>query len=172
MKHSKKSTRRAGAVKTRAKAKATEKVEEKLISVVDACRKILNTDNKEDGGKIHAEALKTFPKMSKVERTSLDLCLSAVISPDIRGDAEASIADLEDAPSRSSTPETVETELKTTTPELSQEDVVMMDIDREPSPGLYRPFEVREGGPMELDGGRKRRKTRRGGRKHKSTRKH
>jgi hypothetical protein len=164
VKHSKKSTRRAGAVK--------KPVPPKFSSVADACRKILKARTAANAEKFHAEALTIFPAISEVEKSSLDLCLSAVITPELKGDAEAAIADLESAPSRSSTPETIETELKTVSPTSSQEDIMMMDIDREPSPGLYRPFEVREGGPMELDGGRKRRKTRRGGRKHKSTRRH
>jgi hypothetical protein len=160
VKHSKKSTRRAG-------AKAAIP---KFSSVVDACRKILKARTAANAEKFHAEALKIFPEMSDVEKSSLDLCLNAVQVPELKEDAENAIADLEGAPSRSSTPESVETELKTISPESSQMD--MMDIDREPSPGLYREIEVREGGPMELDGGRKRRKTRRGGKKRKTTRRH
>jgi hypothetical protein len=162
VKRSKKSTRRAG-------AKAAIP---KFSSVVDACRKILKARTVANAEKFHAEALAIFPEISDVEKSSLDLCLNAVQVPELKEDAENAIADLESAPSRSSTPETVETELKTITPESSQEDMMMMDIDREPSPVSYREIEVREGGPMELDGGRKRRKTRRGGKKRKTTRRH
>ena len=164
VKHSKKSTRRAGAAKTRAKAKVT--------TVVEACRKVLGADTFNAAKKYHAEALKMFPEMTDVEKETLDLCLNGAQFAELRPEAEAGIEDLESAPSRSSTPETVETELKTITPDTSQEDMMMMDIDREPSPTDFKPMINAEEVPMELDGGRKRRKTRRGGKKRKTTRRH
>jgi hypothetical protein len=158
---SRKHTRRAGA----------KAVAAKFASVADACRKILRARSK-NAEKLHAEASALFAGMNEEQQTALDTCLAATVTPELKEDAEALIESIEDMPNPSPAPSAAPSRSTTPSTVTASEGEDLMEIERdvvEPQFPIINAEEV----PMELDGGRKRRKSRRGGRKHKkSTRRH
>ena len=159
-KHSRRHTRRAGAKAAVAK----------FSSVADACRKILRARSK-NAEKLHAEATALFAGMTEEQQNALDTCLAATSTPELKEDAEAMIESIEGSPNPSPAPSAAPSRSTTPSTVTASEGEDMMDVEYAPPPAPFIPT-VREGGPMEIDGGRKRRKTRKGGRKHKNTRRH
>lgn len=66
-----------------------------FASVVDACRKILDTKSERQIKKHYGDATKAFKEMSEEEQNALDMCFNAALGNLPREEAEQAIQDLE-----------------------------------------------------------------------------
>lgn len=117
------STRRGGAFK----------------SVVEACRKILDTKSERQIKKHHADALKTFKEMSEEEQNALDTCMNAALNYVPKEEAEQAIRDLEGEEE----PAPVEAALA----EGARLGIVVPDADKQGPPPVFGVPMAGPGGP-------------------------
>lgn len=151
-------------------------------SVVEACRKILDTKSERQIKKHHADALKTFKEMSEEEQNALDTCMNAALDYVPKEEAEQAIRDLEGEKEPVAAPVAEAAPVDPAEAALA-EDPDAMDLSTPPpiaanqEPPQYTQYDSQ--GDVIMEGklprgpGMGGRKSRKGGRKHKkSTRRH
>lgn len=145
-------------------------------TIATACRAVLKAKNEDAAVKIFEGAMSQFSDAPGDQLDVLNLCLRAKGDKSLEPEAREKAAELEKGlvagpPAPSSPATTIRSGPSPVTITSSQED--MMEIDTEP-PAAAKPVQYDEQGDVIMaDGGRKKRKTRKGGRKHKkNTRRH